>query len=69
MPQVADQVTPRITSRVQQSPTGSPRSYPPPEPTLASLMPRKTRILREIYDVDTINSFLVFALFSQIDDA
>ena len=69
VPQVTVQATPRSTPRAQQTPTSSPSSSPSPYPTLASLMPRKTRSLREIYDVDTINSFLAFALFSQIDDA
>ena len=57
------------TPKVQQNLASSPSSSPSPYPTLASLMPRKTRSLREIYDVDTINSFSVFALFSQIDAA
>jgi hypothetical protein len=39
-----------------------------PDPTLASLLPRKTRSLCDIYNDDTTNSFSVFSLFSQIDD-
>jgi hypothetical protein len=32
------------------------------------MLPRKTRIMHDIYNVDTTNSFLVFSLFSKIDD-
>jgi hypothetical protein len=53
---------------VQQTLASSLSSYTHLDPSLSSLLLRKTRILRDIYNVDTINSFLVFALFSQIDD-
>jgi hypothetical protein len=53
---------------VQQTLTSSPSSYTSPDPTLASLLPRKTRSLRDIYNEDATNSFLFFSLFSQIDD-
>jgi hypothetical protein len=56
------------TPRAQQTPTSSLSSSTSPDPTLASLLPRKTRSLRNIYNVDTTNSFSVFSLFSQIDD-
>jgi hypothetical protein len=56
------------TPRVQETPTRSPSSYTSPDPTLAILLPRKTRILRDIYNEDATNSFSVFSLFSQIDD-
>jgi hypothetical protein len=32
------------------------------------MLPRKTRSLCDIYNIDTTHSFLVFVLFSQIDD-
>jgi hypothetical protein len=32
------------------------------------LLPRKTRNLCDIYNVDTTNSFSIFSLFSKIDD-
>jgi hypothetical protein len=56
------------TPRAQETQTRSPSSYTFPDPTLAILLPRKTRILRDIYKEDATNSFLVFSLFSQIDD-
>jgi hypothetical protein len=39
-----------------------------PYPTLAILLPRKTRSLHHIYNEDIKNYFLVFTLFLQIDD-
>jgi hypothetical protein len=45
----------------------SPSSSTSPNPTLASFLPRNTRIMRDIYNEDATNSFSVFALFSQID--
>jgi hypothetical protein len=72
--QIPTQTTPvrsagvQSTPRVQQTPTSSPSSSTSPDPTLASLLPRKTRSLCDIYNVDTTNSFSVFSLFSQIDD-
>jgi hypothetical protein len=53
---------------VQESPTPSPSSYTSLDPTLAVLLPKKTRILRDIYNEDATNSFSLFSLFSQIDD-
>jgi hypothetical protein len=32
------------------------------------MFPRKTRILHDIYNVDTTTSFSFFSLFPQIDD-
>jgi hypothetical protein len=54
--------------RAQKTRASSLSSSTSPYPILANLLPRKTRILRDIYNVDTTNSFSVFALFSQIDD-
>jgi hypothetical protein len=71
--QITTQATPvrsvgaQSTPRVQQTPSSS-LSSSSPNPTLASLLPRKTRSLRDIYNVDTTNSFSVFSLFFQIDD-
>jgi hypothetical protein len=56
------------TPRAQQTLAHSTSSSTSPNPTFASLLPRKTRILCDIYNVDTTNSFSIFALFSQIDD-
>jgi hypothetical protein len=58
----------QYTPRAQQTPTSNLSSSTSPNPTLASLLPRKTRSLRNIYNEDATNSFSVFALFSQIDD-
>jgi hypothetical protein len=52
------------TPRVQQNPTSSPSSSISPNPTLASLLPRKTRSLCDIYNEDTTNSFSVFFVFT-----
>jgi hypothetical protein len=56
------------TPRVQQTPTISPRSSTSPDPTLSIMLPRKTRSIHNIYNEDATNSFLVFYLFSKIDD-
>jgi hypothetical protein len=56
------------TPRAQQTPARSPSSSTSPDPTLASLLTRNTRSLRDIYNEDTTNSFSVFSMFSQIDD-
>jgi hypothetical protein len=56
------------TPRAQQTPTSSLSTSTSPDPTLASLLPRKTRSLCDIYNEDATNSFSVFSLFSQIDD-
>jgi hypothetical protein len=56
------------TPRAQQTRASSLSSSTSPDPTLESLLPRKTRSLHEIYNEDVANSFLVFSLFSQIDD-
>jgi hypothetical protein len=53
---------------VHQTPISSPSTSTFPYPTLASLLPRKTRSLCDIYNEDAANSFSVFSLFSQIDD-
>jgi hypothetical protein len=52
---------------VHQTPISSPSTSTFPYPTLASLLPRKTRSLCDIYNEDAANSFSVFSLFSQID--
>ena len=59
--QVITQATPTNTPRGQQAPSSS-------STRLMSTDPIKTRILREIYEAITPNSFSVFALFSQIDN-
>ena len=51
------------TLRAQKNPTSSPSNSTSPEPTLSSLLPRKTRIFHDIYNVDRKNEFSVFALF------
>jgi hypothetical protein len=56
------------TLRAKKTQTSSPSSSTSPDQTLASLLPRKTRSLRGIYNEDAANSFSVFSLFSQIDD-
>jgi hypothetical protein len=56
------------TPRVQQTPARSPSSSTSRDPNLASMLPRKTRSLCNIYNEDAANSFSVFSLFSQIDD-
>ena len=56
------------TPRAQQPPTSSPSSSSSPNPTLESLLPRKTRSMCDIYNEDVANSFSIFSLFSQIDD-
>jgi len=58
----------KSTLRTQQIPASSPSSSTSPDPTLSSLLPRKTRSLLDIYNEDATNPFSVFALFSQIDD-
>jgi hypothetical protein len=57
------------TPRAQQTPVSSQSSSTYPDPTLASLLPRKTRSLRDLYNEDATNSFSVFSMFSQIDDS
>jgi hypothetical protein len=52
------------TPREQQTPTRSMSNSASPYPTLASLLPRKTRSLHDIYNEDATNSFSVFSLFS-----
>ena len=52
----------------QKKPKIIPSSSTSRDPTLASLLPRNTRILCDIYNEDASNSFSVFSLFSQIDD-
>lgn len=37
------------------------------DPTLASMLPHKTRSLCELYNIDTTYSFSIFSLFYQID--
>jgi hypothetical protein len=72
--QITTQSTPVRTScvqstpRPQQKPGSSLNSSTYLDPTLASLLLRKTRIMCDIYNEDATNSFLVFSLFSQIDD-
>jgi hypothetical protein len=51
------------TLKAQQTPTRSPSTSTSQEPTLSSLLPRKTRSFHDIYNVDTTNAFSVFALF------
>jgi hypothetical protein len=58
----------QYTPRPQQTSTNSLISSTSLDPTLASLLLRKTRSLCDIYNEDPTNSFLVFSLFSQIDD-
>jgi hypothetical protein len=55
---------PRSTPREQQTSTSSTRSYTSLDPTLAIMLPRKIRSLREIYNEDTTNSFSSFLLRS-----
>jgi hypothetical protein len=56
------------TPRAQQTPSSIPSSSTSLDPTLAILLPRKTRSLCNIYNEDTTNSFSFFSLFSQIDN-
>jgi hypothetical protein len=56
------------TPRVQKTSTSSPSSSAYPDPTLASLLQRKKRSLRGIYNEDATDSFSVFPLFSKIND-
>jgi hypothetical protein len=56
------------TPRVRETPASSPSNSTSLDPTLASLFPRRTRSLCDIYNEDTTNSFLDFDPFSQIDD-
>jgi hypothetical protein len=59
---------PQSTPRAQQTSASSPRSYTSLDPTLAIMLPRKTRSLRDIYNEDATNSFSSFCSISQIDD-
>jgi hypothetical protein len=56
------------TLTMQKTPSSSPSSPTSPDITLASFLPRKTRSLCDIYNVDTTNSFSFFSLFSKTDD-
>jgi hypothetical protein len=56
------------TPRAQKIPASSPSNSTSPDPTLACMLPRKTRSMRDIYNEDASNSFLFFSLLSQIDD-
>jgi len=72
--QITTQTTPvrstgaQSTHRVQQTPTTSLSSSTSPNTILASILTRKKRSMRDIYNVDTIKPFSVFSLLSQIDD-
>jgi hypothetical protein len=48
------------TPRVKQIPTSSPSSSTSRDPPLASLLPKKTRSLRDIYNEDTTIFFSIF---------
>lgn len=48
------------TPREKQTPVNSPSSFTYLDPTLASLLQRKTRSLCDIYNDDTTNSFFSF---------
>ena len=69
-------MTPRHTSAqgvstqfaAQATPSSTPRRQQTLSSSSTSTDPVKTRILREIYESSTPNSFSFFALFSQIDD-
>ena len=52
----------------QATPTSTPRGQHTPSSSSTSSDPMKTRILREIYESGTPNSFSLFALFPEIDD-
>jgi hypothetical protein len=56
-------VVAQYSPRAKQTPTGCPRSYTSPDPTLSSLLPRKKRSLRDIYNEDHQIHFHFF-LFS-----
>jgi hypothetical protein len=56
------------TPRAQKMPARNPSSSTSLDPTLASLLPRKTRSLPNICNEEATNSFSVCFLFSQIDD-
>jgi hypothetical protein len=56
------------TPIVQQTLESNPSSSTSPYPTLAILLVRKKRSLRDIYNEETTNSFSIFSPFSQIDD-
>jgi hypothetical protein len=45
------------TPRAQKTSTTSPSGYTTPYPTLSTLLPRNTRSLHNMYNVDTTNSF------------
>jgi hypothetical protein len=72
--QIPAQTTParivgvQSTPRAQQTSASGPSSSTSLDPTLASLLPRNTRSLPDIYNDDTKNSFSFFVRFSQIDD-
>jgi hypothetical protein len=51
------------TPRAQQTLANSSISSTSPNPTLASLLQRKKRSMRDIYNEDATNSFCVFSLF------
>jgi hypothetical protein len=56
------------TPKAQQNSIISMSSSTSLDPTLASLLPRNTRSLHDIYNEDATNSFSFFSPFSQIDD-
>jgi len=56
------------TPRVQKTRASNPISSTYVDPTLESVLPRKTKITCDINNEDTTNSFSVFSMFSQIDD-
>jgi hypothetical protein len=58
----------KYTPRDQQTLVSSPSSSTYQDPTLANMLPIKTRSLRDIYNEEVENLFLAFAWFSQIDD-
>jgi hypothetical protein len=51
----------QCTPIVQKTPTSSPSSSTSLDPTLASVLPRKTRSLCDIYSEDATNSFSFFS--------
>jgi hypothetical protein len=51
---------PQSTPRAQKTSASSPRSYTSLDPTLAIMLPRKTRSLCDIYNEDATNSFSAF---------
>jgi hypothetical protein len=72
--QISTQTTPvryagaQSTPREKQTLANSLSSSTSPYPILAILLPRKTRSLCDIYNIDKTNSFSLFSLFSQTND-